>query len=386
VGMLVSPELPIAYLQYYRRAKGAALELYKSEWAAAIRRYRNHPSILDWCMGNEMWDGVPIAPELYRIAKALDPTRPVLDSNGLNGRGWLDGSRSRPTLDFHLVMFDLHHLPLGRPERHRFAAPPKPVVSHETGNFITFPRLDAIERFTHNFKPFWLTATKAKLKRLGLLAEAETWARNSERLYLLCHKLNVEDIRKSPFMSGYQWWLLQDYWTGSNGIVDHYFRPKPEIAPERVRRFNADVVVLLDGLELTCRGDQPLSVKVLVSNYSEAVIRDATLRWRVKLAGKLVAEREVAKVTVGQGEVARVGEIAIELPSPPSPQPLTVEAALTDGKTTYRNDWPGSIPRQSRRRSFRCRCSQVLGCYAPSPRSAPGRCPRQGSCPRRPST
>ena len=349
VGMLVSPELPIAYLSYYRRAKGKALELYKTQWAAAIQRYRNHPSILDWCMGNEMWDGVPIAPELYRIAKALDPTRPVLDSNGLNGRGWLDGSRSRPTLDFHLVMFDLHHLPLGRPERHRFAAPPKPVVSHETGNFITFPRLDAIERFTHHFKPFWLTATKAKLERLGLLAEAETWARNSERLYLLCHKLNMEDIRKSPSMSGYQWWLLQDYWTGSNGIVDHYFHPKPAIAPERVRRFNADVVVLLDGLEPTCRGDQPLSAKVLVSNYSEAAIRDATLRWRVKLAGKLVAEREVARVAIGQGEVAQVAEIGVELPSPPSPQTLTVEAALADGKAAYRNDWsawvyPATVP------------------------------------------
>ena len=32
MGLLVSPELPIAYLSYYRRAKGKALELYKSEW------------------------------------------------------------------------------------------------------------------------------------------------------------------------------------------------------------------------------------------------------------------------------------------------------------------------------------------------------------------
>ena len=339
VGMLVSPELPIAYLQYYRRAKGAALDLYKTEWAAAIRRYRNHPSILDWCMGNEMWDGVPIAPELYRIAKALDPTRPVLDSNGLNGRGWLDGSRSRPTLDFHLVMFDLHHLPLGRPERHRFPAPPKPVVSHETGNFITFPRLDAIERFTHNFKPFWLTATKAKLERLSLLGEAETWARNSERLYLLCHKLNMEDIRKNPFLSGYQWWLLQDYWTGSNGIVDHYFRPKPEITPERVRRFNADVALLLEGLQLSYRGGQAAAAKVLVSNYAEAKISDATLRWQVKLAGTVLATREAKQVAAGQGEVAQVAELEIDLPSPSSPQRITVEATLADGKATYRNDW-----------------------------------------------
>ena len=339
VGMLVSPELPIAYLSYYRRAKGKALELYKTQWAAAIQRYRNHPSILDWCMGNEMWDGVPIAPELYRIAKALDPTRPVLDSNGLNGRGWLDGSRSRPTLDFHLVMFDLHHLPLGRPERHRFPAPPKPVVSHETGNFITFPRLDAIERFTHNFKPFWLTATKAKLERLSLLGEAETWARNSERLYLLCHKLNMEDIRKNPFLSGYQWWLLQDYWTGSNGIVDHYFRPKPEITQALVKRFNADTVLLSDGLDVTYRGGQPLALKLLVSNYAEAAIRNATLTWQAKLGGRVVASGTEAKLDVAQGEVASVGAIDRALPAQSAPQRLTIEAALTWGDGICRNDW-----------------------------------------------
>ena len=351
VGMLVSPELPIAYLSYYRRAKGKALELYKTEWAAAIQRHRNHPSILDWCMGNEMWDGVPIAPELYRIAKALDPTRPVIDSNGLSGRGWLDGSRSRPTLDFHLVMFDLRHLPLGRPERHRFPAPPKPVVSHETGNFVTFPRLDPIGRFTHNVKPFWLAATKAKLERLGLLAEAETWARNSERLYLLCHKLNMEDIRRSPFMSGYQWWLLQDYWTGSNGIVDAHFRPKPEIAPDRVRRFNADVVLLLDGLEPTYRGKQQLRARLLVSNYSEHAIKTPLSRWHVKLAGRVLAEREIESLEgkVGQGSLAPLDRIEVTLPGLSSPQRLTIEAALTDGKVVHRNDWsawvyPATIP------------------------------------------
>jgi hypothetical protein len=339
VGILISPELPIAYLSYYRRAKGAALELYKSQWAEAIRRHRNHPAILDWCMGNEMWDGVPIAPDLYRIAKSLDPTRPVIDSNGLRGRGWLDGSRSRPTLDFHLVMFDLHHLPLGRPDRHRFDKPPKPVVSHETGNFITFPRLDAIGNFTHNIKPFWLTATQAKLERLGLLDEAETWARNSEKLYLLCHKLNLEDIRKNPFLSGYQWWLLQDYWTGSNGIVDHYFRPKPGVPAKSVRRFNADVVLLLDGLDVTCRGAQPIEATLLCSNYAPKALREARLTWEAKLGGKTLARRELKNAEIGQGAVKPMAAVTLDLPNPSSPQQLTIEAEMAVGERTWRNDW-----------------------------------------------
>ncbi|MEJ1730738.1 hypothetical protein SMA90_30900, partial [Escherichia coli] len=81
-----------------------------------------------------------------------------------------------------------------------------------------------------------------------LLDEAPIWARNSQRLYYLCHKLNIEDIRKNPYLSGHHWWLFQDYWTGSNGIVESYFRPKEHIKPEEVRQFVNDVVLLEDGL------------------------------------------------------------------------------------------------------------------------------------------
>ena len=49
-------------------------------------------------------------------------------------------------------------------------------------------------------------------------------------------------------MSGYHWWLFQDYWTTSNGIVDHYFRPK-SITKEEVLKINSEVVLLQDGLE-----------------------------------------------------------------------------------------------------------------------------------------
>ncbi len=147
VGMLISPELPIAYQEYYAKAAGLALELYKTEWAAAIKRLRNHPSVFDWCMGNELYNSIPIAPELYRTAKALDPTRPVIDSDGLSG-SLAAQAPDRSTLDFYSVQFDENALPLDNPAKHRLsAAPKKPVISHETGNYVTVPRPDLFEQF-----------------------------------------------------------------------------------------------------------------------------------------------------------------------------------------------------------------------------------------------
>jgi hypothetical protein len=289
-------------------------------------------------MGNEMWESFPLAPELYRLAKDLDPTRPVIDSDGLWPAGFLDGTKDRTTLDFYPVLFDEESLPPDKPGKHRFdGVPKKPVLSHETGNYATVPRLDLIDEFKDNFKPFWLVPFRDKLAKLGLQAEAVQWSRNSERLYLLAHKLNLEDLRKNPRLSGYMWWLLQDYWTGANGLFDTYFRSK-SITPPEARRFNDAVVLLQDGLPLTCQANRSLKVRLLVSNYALEPIRNGRLRWKASLGNRVLAKHE-SRVEAGQGELAGVTMVEVNLPEVSQPQRLTLTAELTAAKAACRNDW-----------------------------------------------
>ncbi|HYD85437.1 MAG TPA: glycoside hydrolase family 2 TIM barrel-domain containing protein, partial [Opitutus sp.] len=166
IGMFVSPELPIAYPRYYDRAKGRALDLYRQEWAGAIVRYRNHPSIFNWCMGNELWEGIAIGPELYAMAKELDPTRAVLDSDGIFPPGFIDGTKDRPTKDYLTVMFDILTTPLENPRKFDTGVPLKPIVTHEEGNFAFFPKLDEVPLYENTpFKPFWLTSTRDRVAR-----------------------------------------------------------------------------------------------------------------------------------------------------------------------------------------------------------------------------
>jgi beta-galactosidase len=339
-GVFVSAEFPIAYMQYYQKAKGPALELYRTQWTSVIKRLRNHPSIFNWCMGNELWDGIPIGPDLYAAAKGLDPTRPVIDSDGLWAERFLKGNADRATLDFYQVQFDEPGvLPLDAPRKYEWDREPrKPVLSHETGNYATFPRMSRVDEYEDNFKPFWLAPARARLEKLGLLGESEQWSKNSERLYLLSHKLNTEAIRKNPRMSGYTWWLIQDYWTGSNGIVDTYFRAK-DIPSQTVRQFNADVVLLENGLALTYRAGGPLRTRLLVSNYSQEAIREGVLRWQVTLSDRVAAARDAIAVHVGQGEVGELTEIQTDLPNLSQPQRATIVAELKAGTNEYRNDW-----------------------------------------------
>ena len=70
VGIITTAEFPICYGVFMPpdgpkwkeqvppgTAPAPVEETYRREWAAAVRRYRNHPSILAWIMGNEMWRG-----------------------------------------------------------------------------------------------------------------------------------------------------------------------------------------------------------------------------------------------------------------------------------------------------------------------------------------
>lgn len=58
-----------------------------AEWTEVVIRDRNHPSIVTWTPFNESWGaGNVVYPRLvrdvYRITKAIDPTRPINDASG----------------------------------------------------------------------------------------------------------------------------------------------------------------------------------------------------------------------------------------------------------------------------------------------------------------
>lgn len=58
------------------------------EWIEEVRRDFNHPSIVGWCPFNETWDQAgrrqfdPLLSLVYRVTRAMDPTRPCIDTSG----------------------------------------------------------------------------------------------------------------------------------------------------------------------------------------------------------------------------------------------------------------------------------------------------------------
>lgn len=65
-----------------------ALTIFLKEWLEVMARDMNHPSIVGWCPFNETWDYVEgqhkneLLSTVYRATKAIDPTRPCIDTSG----------------------------------------------------------------------------------------------------------------------------------------------------------------------------------------------------------------------------------------------------------------------------------------------------------------
>lgn len=81
--------------------KASALHTFLPEWLESVERDFNSPALIGWCPFNETWDlhghqqYDDILKHTYLVTKAIDPTRPVIDTSG----------------NFHVMtdVYDLHN-------------------------------------------------------------------------------------------------------------------------------------------------------------------------------------------------------------------------------------------------------------------------------------
>jgi beta-galactosidase len=277
VGLLVQPELPIAYRVYLARATDQGRELYRNVWETHIRQLRNHPSVMAWCMGNELYEGLSIDKELYEAAKKLDPTRPVISTDGMIPRKPLD------TCDYATAPLNEWAICWGAfRNKYRLDTPlDRPMIVHEMSNFCALPDPRDIPLFTGAVKPFWLERMRDAVDRQGLWGELPAMRSASERLQASLLKLTWEAARLSPDVDGYHQWLFRDYWTQSSGLVNDFDRPR-KMAQVVARRINRDAALLWDRNRASWFAGDAIDLRVFLSDFRPAAaapIHAVHARW-----------------------------------------------------------------------------------------------------------
>jgi hypothetical protein len=333
LGMMVQPEFPIAY-RWDLVTFPPGAQFYRDAWQEVIKRHRNHPSIVAWCMGNELYDSFDQAPELYRLAKQTDPTRLVIDSDGCRLN-----HHDRETLDFLVVQFN-ESASCGFQDG-KYAGIPanlsKPVIAHEMGYFITLPRLTQLPLFRDGLRPYWLLQARELASKKGITDQYEQWVDASERLQAICLKTNFEAARRSR-LSGYSQWLFQDYPNCAEGIVDMFFRPKALPAAE-FRKFNAPTVLLLDAPRRSYHAGETARITLLASRFEDRPTDKATLHWELRAGKEVVTTGSREKVRVSAEGVQELAQLILTLPRRPSAEKLTLAVELRDENGTTSNAW-----------------------------------------------
>ncbi|MCW5556236.1 MAG: hypothetical protein KIT22_00055 [Verrucomicrobiae bacterium] len=292
---------------------------------------RNHPSIVTWCMGNELYEGLPDGPLMYRQARELDPTRLVIDSDGI-------ARQPRETLDFWVWQFAESTLAY-RNAKYRFEKQEKPVVAHEMGYFVTLPDLDQLSSFDQGIRPYWLYETRDLVTQKGLAEQYPAWLKNSYRLHAECLKINMEAARRSN-LQGYSCWLFQDYPWCAEGVVNMFFRPKG-ISGAEFRQFNGSTVLLLDHDPRTFRGGESVEMKIWLACNEPEWTGPARFTWRLRggPGEGVTASGEVPDVPVTSGANQALGVIRFEAPRWDTARQVTLEVRLDQGGRRAANAW-----------------------------------------------
>lgn len=338
VGIMVQPEFPIAYAQFYNASSPELQKFYQETWLKMIKANCNHPSIVAWSMSNEMWGGFDLAQSMYMSAREIDPTRLIIDSDGVLAPR--PGERMRPTLDFYAVQFD-EPAKMGLADRKYDLGqwkPDKPVVIHEMGNFGAFPDIAQEKLFGGGIKPYWLTETRLLADKNGFGGQLAKWRSCSQRLQAAALKVNMEAARLARGIGGYEQWLLQDYWTGSNGVLDMFLRPKA-LSPAEFRKFNAPTVLLMETTRRSYRHGEIAQVKLLVSRYEEAASSNAKLLWKLLDSGKVVRQGQKAGLKIRSDGLQLLTSVSLKMPSSGRARKLTLVAQLADSNGVVYNSW-----------------------------------------------
>ncbi len=210
--------------------------------------------------------------------------------------------------------------------------PDKPVISHEIGQYETYPDFDEIGKFkgvlaARNFEVF-----RERLEQAGMLPLAKDFFKNSGALAVQCYKEELEAAHRSRYMSGYQILDLQDF-TGQGtalvGILDAFMESKGLITPEAWRGFCSDCVPLARFEKYVWQEREEFTADLQLSfwDYKSGIL-DGGLRCTLTDEYGTEFYSEFFPVKNGETGLLSVGKVHFTLPETDVPKVLKLTISL----------------------------------------------------------
>lgn len=337
-----------------------------------VRAYGNHPSFLLMAYGNEPGkDRTKFTEYLTRWVaywKQSDRRRihtgaagwPAIPGNDFHNipepriRAWGHGLDSRinalppaTTADYSGLIEEAK-----RPEslRRMRAADswncaaldaPRPIVSHEIGQWCAYPDFSEIPKYTGLLKAKNFEIFQETLEANHMGGQAREFLMASGKLQVLCYKEEIESALRTKGFGGFQVLQANDFpgqGTALVGWLNPFWESKGYVTPEEFRRFNNSTVLLarLDRRVFSSR--DTLRAEIEIAHFGAAPMEQARPYWKLADAdGRVHATGEFPPRSLPVGNGIALGRIEIPLDELPAPGQFKLVAGLAG--TEFENDW-----------------------------------------------
>lgn len=195
--------------------------------------------------------------------------------------------------------------------------PNVPILTHEIGQFETFPDFSEISKYTGPLKARNFEIFRERLEEKGLLPLADKFFRASGKLAGECYKEELEAVYRSKTIAGFQLLDLQDF-TGQGtalvGILNAFMENKGNISREEWVRFCGETVVLgiFDSYTFEC--EDVFNAQIRLVNFSDKSFDGKTLT--ATLSGENFNEIKLSeKISAGDENYIDVMNFTAKMPN-----------------------------------------------------------------------
>ena len=375
LGIYLQPELP--FWGSFDDKDEVLMKFLHQEGENILREYGHHPSFRMMALGNELWGSIDkmkgfvddfrkIAPDKYYtfgsnyylgyqgVKEGMD----YFTTCRIGGEGWGKyNTHTRGSFSF-ADAYDGGMINHFHPNTSmnfdeacdKWASPQPwqkkdgkagiPIISHETGQFQTYPDYREIKKYTGVLYPYNFEIFRRRLAAAGMLSQADDFHKASGLWSVKLYKADIEMDLRTKNMAGFQLLDIQDYpGQGSAfvGILDAFMESKGITTPEEWRQWCSPIVPLIETDKLCYEAGETFKGKVLIANYGATSLRGKKMTWRISSDEPSFNEDEgkINIFTYNEG-LLDAGELNLELHADkPAKVNLTLSIDGTDARNSY---------------------------------------------------
>lgn len=305
MGIYLQVEAPMWMDTWTEYAVGSYKEHYTylpEEAERIIRAYSWHPSFCIFSNGNELNGDFKLLEDMIKRVRVINPhimytlttnwdrelneqddlfIAQSVNNIGIRGQYFLD-----KMVDGTELAFD-----------EGIAQRKVPVISHEVGQYVVYPDVNEINKYTGVLKPTNFEVIKKDLEEKGLLKYAKQYIKASGKLANSLYKAELEAALRTKNMAGIQLLGLHDFpgqSTATIGLLNAFFESKGIIESKAFRSFCDTIVPLIKLPKFKYKTTEALQASITIANYSGATLKDVEIKVSiVTQSNKIIFEQRI---------------------------------------------------------------------------------------------